>query len=156
MNSQNGRNAKGEDPAKFLREMQQLVPILEKRGIIGPQNREEARAQGAQSRMDLLTRSMEANQAEVTRRIQLLARWYMEKMAVIAPLTSKVMYATGFPWVFKLMGYRLEAKATTESVQGVPGIACTIATIKRFWWRVAAERLVWEEPIPLKPRIIKP
>lgn len=162
MNKQNGHglNPKGENPAKFLREMEVLIPALKRKGVI-PMGREEARLLGEKSATAMGLKK----EAEHKRRMAILGRRLDEYMLELAPWTFRLMVLTGWTWLIPFMGYDYQIEATTEEVQGCPGVPCTRVTVLWRWCRWAtpkvlkAERLVWEEPKPPKvpkTRIIRP
>lgn len=163
MNRENGLRPSGNspNPAKFLKEMESLVPKLKAKGII-PLNREEARALGEKGTKAAALKA----EAEHRRRMDIIARRLDEYIAELAPLTFWLVRKTGWAWLIRFMGYRYDIEATNETVQGCPDIPCTRIFVRRSWFprwskgKVAkAERLVWEEPKPPKKpksRIILP
>ena len=149
------------NPAKFMKEMQTLIPLLKAKGII-PMNREEARAAGEKGTQAAAL----AAQVEHQRRMDIIGRRLDEYIKDLSPRAFRLVAATGWGWVIRAMGYRYDIQATNESVEGCPPVACTRIYVQRRWFplfrlkTVKAERLIWEEPKkeqakkPAKSRII--
>ncbi len=134
------------NPAKFLREMSVLVPKLQAAGHIGPANREQARAKGEQSAVKYKAKTAMEQMAEMQRRTNTIAWWFDEKMKEHAPTVFGWVKKYRKNWIFLACGYSMNAHSAFDRVEGIDGVPCTICTIKRFWWIVAAERLIWAEP----------
>lgn len=150
------------NPAKFIKEMQALIPQLKAKGVI-PMTREEARAQGLKSTTEAAIKTEKEHQ----RRLDILSRRLDEYMKELSPFGFRVALLTGWSGIFRALGYTFRIEATKESVEGCPGIACTRVYVERRLWgipfmprrTVKGERLVWEEPKPQakpKGKIIHP
>lgn len=148
------------NPAKFLKEMESLVPRLKAKGII-PMNREEARAMGEKGTKAAAVKA----QLEHERRLDIIGRRIDEYMLALAPWSFRLVTLTRWGWVLKFMGYSYQVLPQNETVEGCPDVPCTRIYVHRRWLpffmkkTVRAERLVWEEPKhPPKPksRIIMP
>jgi hypothetical protein len=145
--------------------MEELIPKLKSKGII-PMSREEARAMGEKGTRAAAAKADQEHQ----RRLDIIAHRLDEYMKELAPFVFKVAFVTGWTWLFRALGYGYKVEGSKESVQGIPGIACTRIYVQRKWFylhrtryypvfeerTVKAERLVWEVPKPPKSKIIIP
>jgi hypothetical protein len=156
MSIRNGSTPNSPNPAKFLREMETLVPLLKAKGII-PLNRAEAREQGDKGTKDAALKASIEHQ----RRMDIIGQRLDEYIKELAPLTFRIVAATGWGWLIRWMGYKYEIRGTSEEVDGCPNIQCTRVYVFRSLlpWRdgklLKAERLVWEEPKKPKSKIIR-
>lgn len=154
-----GRNEKGENWPKFLKEMQTLVPALHRAGHIGPQNREEARAMGAKSAEAFMQKEYTRLAEEQRFRAAKVAEWFDKTFKEVAPRIFALVEKRKWHWVIGLFGYRLDAEEGYQRVEwrNAP-IPFTLCTIKRWGRLVKGFRMFWEDPNPPKPksRIIKP
>ena len=144
-------NHNAPNPAKYLKEMQALIPQLKEKGVI-PMTREEARAKGLKSTTEAAIKADKEHQ----RRMDIISRRLDEYMLALSPILFRLVVLTGSGWWFKLRGYSYHVEATKETVQGVPNIECTRVYVYRRIWplprrTVKAERLVWQEPKPAAP-----
>lgn len=143
------------NPAKFLKEMEALVPKLKAKGII-PMNREEARALGEKGTKAAAVKA----QIEHERRLDIIARRIDEYMGQLSPWAFRLVVLTRWSWVLKFLGYSYQVIPQNETVEGCPDVACTRIYVHRRWLplfikrTVKAERLVWEEPKP--PKVAPP
>lgn len=145
------------NPAKFLKEMETLVPLLKRKGII-PMSREEARAMGERGTKAAALRA----ELEHRRRCDIIGRRLDEYMQALSPWAFRLALAFNLTWLFRALGYSYDIQATREALGGAEPVDCTQIRVYRRWFpffflkTVKAERLVWEEPKPPKSRIIKP
>lgn len=149
--------ANSPNPAKFLKEIEALVPKLKAKGII-PLNREEARAAGQSGTKAAAIRA----ESEHHRRLNTIGIRLDEYMKELSPLAFRLAKVMDWTWLFRGLGYSYDLRATNESIDNCPPVACTQVRVYRRWFpfflqkTVRAERLIWETPKPAKSRIIKP
>lgn len=153
-------SANAPNPAKFLKEMEILIPRLKAKGII-PMNREEARALGDKGTRDAALKA----EIEHQRRLDIIGLRIDEYMAALSPWAFRLVQVMRWGWLLKFLGYSYQVMPQNETVEGVPDVPCTRIYVHRRWFpfflkrTVKAERLVWQEPKqPSKPksRIIMP
>ncbi len=162
MSSRHDKNAmkpslNSPNPAKFLKEMEILVPKLKAKGII-PMNREEARAMGEKGTKAAALKA----EVEHQRRLDIIGHRIDEYMGQLSPWAFRLVQVMRWPWLLKFLGYSYQVIPQNETVEGVPDIPCTRIYVHRRWFplflkrTVKAERLVWQEPKQPKGKIIYP
>jgi hypothetical protein len=145
------------NPAKFLKEMEALVPKLKAKGII-PMNRDEARALGERGTKAAAAKA----EAEHQRRLDIIGRRIDEYMSQLSPLAFRLVQVMRWGWLLRALGYSYQVIPQNETVEGIADVPCTRIYVHRKWFpffikkTVKAERLVWEEPKKPKSRIIMP
>jgi hypothetical protein len=154
MNIPESRNAKGEDHGKFAAEMLALSKLPGMRPFltsteIARQAKEKEREEQAEKERQ------EAEQLELQRRDALTARWFEDKMMILAPDLWLEFQVVKRKKVLSKAKWRLTAKAGTAAPEGYVPVPTTVVSIFHQGKLQVRERLVWEEPKPIPSRLVK-
>lgn len=136
-------NNKGENWPKFLKEMQTLGPVIEKRlGGVMPENRAQARGNGRKNLEDFLNKET-ARLADLEKfRAYKVNKWFDDNLQKLAPRLFALLHDhPKWGWLIRLAGYKLTATDGTEH-----NIPFTVCTITRFGMLKVGLRMFWEDP----------
>lgn len=147
------RNAKGEDIGKFTAEMMALAKRPEMRPFLtstelARQEKEKEREEQAEKERK------EAEAIELKRRDMIIADWFDSRMMEFAPDTWMEFQATRNKRVMSKAKWRLLAENKVGAPEGFTPVPVTICTVYHKGKIRYRERLVWEEPKPIKGKII--
>lgn len=147
------RNARGEDVARFTAEMMALAkrpemrPFLTSTEVARQAKEKELEEQAEKERK-------EAEAIEIKRRDMIIAEWFNANMLKLEPDTWMEFQATKNKRVMSKAKWRLIAENKVGAPEGYTPVPVTICTIYQRSKVKMRERLVWEEPIPIKGKII--
>ncbi len=147
------RNAKGEDIGRFTAEMMRLAKRPEMRPFltsteVARQAKEKERDEQAEKERK------EAEAIEFKRRDMIIADWFDTHMLHLAPDTWMEFQATKNKRVMSKAKWRLIAENKVGAPEGYTPVPVTICTIWHKSKVMLCERLVWQEPKPIKGKII--
>lgn len=143
-----GRNEKGEDIGKFMRELKHLIPAIEKN--VMPVNREHARQKGLKNTDEFVEAREEALLTQRFRAHE-VNKYFDARMLGLFPRLFRLLQRLQKPGWFKLLGFRFTVMDGWMPVDWkLKSIPTTTATI--YWgpFIVSGLRFVWEDPNPPK------
>lgn len=135
---------RGENWPKFLKEMQTLGPVIDKRlGGVMPENRAQARGNGRKNLDDFLRKETERLAGLEKFRSYKINKWFDDNLEKVNPRLIHVLrhYPKIGAFFIKAMGYKLTATDGTEA-----GVPFTVCTITRFGRLKVGLRMFWEDP----------
>jgi hypothetical protein len=153
------RNAKGEDVGKFVAEMMKLAKRPEMRPFL---TETEVRRQEAERKRDeeAEEKRKEEWMIESSRRYEIISKWFHLHMSELAPEAWKTYQAEAEADHHKALrnlrkaGWKLHARFVKVAPPGYEPVAATNCAILHRSVIQKIERLIWEEPKPIKSKII--
>lgn len=150
-NNGTGRNAKGEDYGKFIKEIsspefRMVARKLNKMSSL-PKNRAEARAKGFDNVEEAIKKQAGQIRDREEFRAHKINKWFDDQLLRYSPRLFLFAKRIKKPWLFKWLGFRFEADDRNHyhSVSGKP-FPYTYVSIHWLWWLKTERNLFWEKP----------
>lgn len=156
------RNEKGEDWAKYLKEINRLTPMISRHmdgGSAVPllNSRQAARAAGFKNQADADRAAAEAAQREEAiekHKAYLINKWFADELSRRLP-EWLVKFAGPRMWVLKCLGFKWGMWDHTHREGDMPKpMPATWVWLRWAWVHLAENRLLWDNPAPSKRKNI--